>query len=101
MYLSQVRSKSGPLVAARHKSDGTHVKDMKDPVEIQFPGGDGLLIVRRVDKSGDRVPSALFDDLPLDLCYSPAIKNVVRTSPKVFITGLAHVVNCAIASRTD
>ena len=51
---------------------------MKNPVEIQFPAGDRFPIVRRMDKSGDRVPPALFDDLPLDLRHSPVIKSVYQ-----------------------
>ena len=36
------------------RSEGTHVEDVKNPVEVQFPAGDRFLIVRRMDKSGDR-----------------------------------------------
>ena len=74
---------------------------MKDPVEVQFPSPDRILIARRMDNSRDRVPLPLFDDLPLDLCHSPAIKSVVSELPNMCITSLAHVVNCPIASRTD
>ena len=88
-------------MVATHKGDGTHVEDVKDPVEVQFPGGDRFFIARRMDESRDRVPLALFDDLPLDLCHSPAIKSVVSELPKVGITGSTHVINCSIASRTD
>jgi len=31
--------------------DRTHVKNMKDPVEDQFPSGDGLFILIHVEKS--------------------------------------------------
>ena len=74
---------------------------MKDPVEIQLPSRDSILIVCCVDDSGDRVPLALFDDLPLDLCHSPVIKSIVSELSKVNVSGLTHVVNCSIASRTD
>ena len=70
-------------MVATHKGDGTHVEDVKDSVEVQFPGGDRFFIARRMDESRDRVPLALFDDLPLDLCHSPAIKSVVSELPKV------------------
>ena len=88
-------------MVATHKGGGTHVKDVKNPVEVQFPVGDRFLIARRMDKSRDRVPLALLDDLPLDLCHSPAVKSVVNELPKVYITGSTHVINCSIASRTD
>ena len=61
-----------------YKGGTTHVEDMKNPVEDQFPAGDLFLIVRRMDKSGDRIPPAVFDDLPLDLRHSPAIKSVCQ-----------------------
>jgi len=52
------------------KGNRTYVEDKKDPVELQLPSGNRLLII---------LP--LFDDLPLDLCCSPAIKNVVGELP--------------------
>jgi hypothetical protein len=52
----KVRSRSGKLagmVVSGGRSDGTHVEDMKDPVEVQPPGGDRLFIILRVEKSRD------------------------------------------------
>ena len=54
-----------------HGNDITHVKDMKDPIEFQLPGGNRLLIVLGVIASGDRVPFTPFDGILLDLCDSP------------------------------
>ena len=33
------------------KGGSTHVKDMKDPVEVQPPGGDVVFVVLRVEKA--------------------------------------------------
>ena len=74
---------------------------MKDPIEIQLPSRDRTLIVCCMDNSRDSVPLALFDDLPLDHCHSPVIKSIVSELSKVNVSGLTHVVNCSIASRTD
>ena len=101
LCLLQVRSETGQLLVVIHKGDRTHVEDVKDPVEVQFPGPDRILIARRMDKSRDRVSLTLLDDLPLNLRHSPAIKSVVSELPKACITGLTYVVNCSIASRTD
>ena len=101
LCLLQVRSETGQLVVVIHKGDRTHVEDVKDPVEVQFPGPDRILIARRMDKSRDRVSLALLDDIPLNLRHSPAIKSVVSELPKACITGLTYVVNCPIASHTD
>ena len=54
-----------------YRSDGTHVEDMKGPVEIQPPGGHRFLIFLRVIKSRDRIPFTLLDDVPLDRVHSP------------------------------
>jgi hypothetical protein len=45
--------------------------------------------------------STLFGDLPLDLRNSSAVKCVIGELSKVCTTGLAHVINWFIASRTD
>jgi len=52
------------------RRDETHVKDMKNPVEVRPPVDDRLFIVLRVITSGDRVPFTPLDDVPLDLARS-------------------------------
>jgi hypothetical protein len=57
---------------------------MKNPIELQLPTGDCFLVVPRMEKSTDRVPFALFDDLPLDLPYGSVAGSVSypnRASP--------------------
>ena len=82
-------------------SDGTHVKDMKDPVEIQPPGRDRLLVVLCVEHPGDPISFTPLHNVPLDLSHSSAIWSIVSESPGVCIAGPTHVVNCPIASNTD
>jgi len=53
------------------RGDGTHVKDMKNSVEVQLPGDDRLFIVLRVVTSRDRVPFVSLDDMSLDLVFNP------------------------------
>jgi len=74
---------------------------MKDPVEFCPPSGNRLLITLRMEQSSNSVPPAAFDDLPLDLRHSPAIKTVVGEPSKPPIIGLTHVVNWFIASHTE
>jgi len=81
-------------------SDRTHVKHVKNPVKLQPPGGDRLIIVY-VEKSGDHTPFAPLDDFPLDLGQGPVIESVVNRSPGVCTAGSTHVVSCSIALRTD
>jgi len=74
---------------------------MEDPVEVQLPGSDCFLVILRMHKPRDCVPSTPLDDLPLDSCHSSAIKTTVSKLSKLCITCLAHVVNWFIASLTD
>ena len=57
----------GPGVAR----DWVHVKDMKNLVEVQLPGGDRFLTALCVMTSRDRVPFTPLDDVPLDLVRGP------------------------------
>ena len=50
---------------------------MKDPIEVQPPGRDRLLIVLGVEESRDRISFTPLDDVPLDLGHSPAIEESV------------------------
>jgi len=50
---------------------------MKDPIEVRLPSRNRILVVPRVEKSGDSVPPTLFDDLPLDFRDSPAVENTI------------------------
>ena len=53
------------------RGDGTHVKDTKNSVEIQLPGGDRRFIILGVIASRDRIPSPPLDDVPLDPVHGP------------------------------
>ena len=53
------------------RSDGTHVEDMKNPVEVQSPGGNRLFVVLRIITSRNCVPFASPDDISLNLVHSP------------------------------
>ena len=76
---------------------------MKNPVEVQPPGRDRLLVVLRVEHPREPISLAPLDDVLLDLGHSPTIESLVGESPDVRIPGpdSTHVVNCPIASNTD
>ena len=75
---------------------------MKDPVEVQPPGGERFFIVLRVGESGEHISLALLDDFLLDLRHGPMIENTVSKLCKRRISvGFADVVKCSIASKTD
>ena len=58
---------------------------MKNPRKVLLPGYDFVLIALGAEKSGDRIPFALLDDLPLDLCHGSAIETSVSGSLGVYI----------------
>ena len=59
-----------------HSSDRTHAEDLKNPVEVRFPGADLLFILPRVKVARDCAPLTPLVQLPLNLCYGPAIDGV-------------------------
>ena len=83
------------------RSDGTHVKNVKNTVKLQPPGSDCLFIILRVVMSRDRVPFTSLNNVPLDLVHSSTIQSLVRKSHGVRIADSTYVVNLSIASRTD
>jgi len=62
-----------PSQQSPYEDDGTHVEDMKDPVEVQPPGRNLFLVVLCVEVSGNRISFALLGDPRLDLRNSPEI----------------------------
>ena len=65
-------------VSDGHRSDDkTHVKDLKDIVEVQPPGDDRLLIFLCVQTPRDRIPFAPLDQLPLNICHRPGIESIL------------------------
>ena len=61
---------------ASKKRDTTHIEYVKDPVELQPPGGDLFLIT--VDESRNRVAFALLGHLAFNFCNRSAIKHIIR-----------------------
>ena len=100
MHLSQVLSGSDGL-AMINRSDRTHVKDTKNPVQVRPPSSDRLIVVLLVETSRDRISFTPLDDVPLDLGYSPAIECFVSKLSHADVTGSTHIVNCSIALRAD
>ena len=60
--------------------NGTHVEDMKDPVEVQSPGRNPFFIILRVEKARNNASITQLDNGSLDLRYSPAINETVSKS---------------------
>jgi len=64
-----------PSQQSLYEDDGTHVEDMKDPVEVRPPACDFLFVVLGMEVSRSRASFALLYDLPLDLRHGPEIRS--------------------------
>ena len=60
-----------------YPSDGTYVEDMKDPVEVQLPGRNRVLVIPRVENSGESIPSPFLGDLLSNLIHGSAIPSII------------------------
>ena len=52
---------------AEGRSEGTHLDDATNSVEIQLPGRDCFIVVLCTEGSGEHAPFTFLDDIPLDL----------------------------------
>lgn len=70
----RVPSGSGKLLVSndRYSSDRTHVKDLKNLVEVQSPGNDLSLVSPCMEVSRNFISVFLLDDILLDLRHSPS-----------------------------
>jgi hypothetical protein len=60
------------------KSDRTHAKDMKDPIEVLSPGRNRVFVAFCVEKARNCVAFVLLDDLPLNLRHGSVMNCVSR-----------------------
>ena len=67
----------GEVSNSHHSRDRTHVKDLKDILEAQLPGSDRLFIFLRAETPTDHAPFIPLRELPLDICYDPAIESIM------------------------
>ena len=58
-----------------YEDDGTHVENMKEPIQIRFPPCYLVLVVLGMDKSRDRISFALLDDIPLNRRHSSVVRS--------------------------
>ena len=58
-----------------HSSDRTHIKYPKHILKVRSPDRDRLFIFLRLEIPRDRIPFDPLCEFPLDIRYSPAIKN--------------------------
>jgi len=65
----------------QRKGNRTHLKDMENSVELQFPGCNLLFVVPRMEETGSPVALALFRDLALDAGHRSVVKRRVVGQP--------------------
>jgi len=66
------------------RSDGTYLKNAKNPVEFQHPGSSRLFVVP-AEKSSERIPFIPLDNVHLDLVHSPTVGSLVNESHGICI----------------
>jgi hypothetical protein len=59
-----------------HSSDRTHFKDLKNPFDVQLPGGDRRFISLPVEIFREHIPFTPLDEPPLNICHCPAIESI-------------------------
>ena len=60
------------------RSEGTHLDDATNLVEIRPPGRDCLIVVLCTEGSGEHTPFTFLDDIPLDLNGGAAIMTLMN-----------------------
>ena len=85
---------------AECRSEGTHLNDATNSVEVQSPGCDCLIIVFGMEGSGEHTPFPPLGNMPLDLNHGAAIVALVNKSTGVWVASPTHVVSFSTASRT-
>ena len=85
-----------------HSNNRTHVKDPKNLVEVQPPGGNRLFVVPDVETSRDRVPSPPLDYLPVNICHNPAVESIVNGGSRhMSLAKLTPTIDLSHHTRTD
>ena len=88
--------------AGLYAGDRAHPKNLKNLVEVQLPGRDRLFVVLRVKQSRDRIPFAPLDQLPLNICHSPAIgRTLVDGSKCMSLVRLTMSIRSSHHTQTD
>ena len=58
----------------QHRSNLTHVEDLKDPIEVLPPSGNRILVVLCMEESRDSISFTSLDDITLNLGHNSAIE---------------------------
>ena len=84
---------------AEGRSEGTHLDDATNSIEIRLPGRERFIVVLCMEGSGEHTPFTFLDDMPLDLTRGAAIVTLMNKSATERSASSTHVVSCSIASR--
>ena len=78
----------------------THLKNMKDSIEVRPPGSNRGFILLRVENTRDRISFFWLDGTPLNLRHGPAIGGVVSRSGTVNISAELNS-RCQLVNRLE
>ena len=87
---------------SHHPSDGTHVEDLKDILQVHPPGGNCLFVFLRVEIPRDRIPSSPLDKPLLNICHNPAVESIVNGGSRhMSLAKLTPTIDLSHHTRTD
>ena len=102
IYIYYKCSLVGGVNNGHHSSDRTHVKDLKNPVEVQPPGGDRRFILLRVEMPKDHVSFIPLHELLLNICCGTATERIRMDSLRYMsLVQLTLRVDLSHHTRTD
>jgi len=88
--------------SGHHPSDGTHVEDLKNLLQVHPPGCNLLFVFLRVETPRNRIPSSPLDELVLDICHGTAIESIICTGSKhILLVQLTPTTGVSHHTRTD
>ena len=86
-----------------HPSDGTHVEDLKNLVQVHPPSGNSLFFFLCVETPRDTISFNPPDELLLNMCYDPAVESIISGGLKSchWLNSRRELVYCIIHGLTE
>ena len=85
-----------------YPSNGTHVEDLKNLVQVHPPSGNSLFVFLHVETPRDRIPFNPLEELLLNTCYDPAVESIISGSLRCMsLVKLTPKIGLSHHTRTD
>ena len=85
-----------------HPRDGTHVENLKNPLQVHPPGGNCLFVFLRVEMPRDCIPSSPLDDLLPNICHDSTVGSIIGGGSRYMsLVILTPKIDLSHHTRTD